>query len=80
LSKLIERAEQGEEITIARAGKPVVRLGACHETALPQKGGRPDPGEVAMASYPRIRSPFVFRLWSRLEPVLQEIAANIGKA
>lgn len=26
LSKLIERAEQGEEIIIARAGKPVVKL------------------------------------------------------
>jgi prevent-host-death family protein len=26
LSKLIERAELGEEITIARAGKPVVKL------------------------------------------------------
>ena len=26
LSRLIERAEQGEEITIARAGKPVVTL------------------------------------------------------
>ena len=26
LSKLIERASQGEEVIIARAGKPVVRL------------------------------------------------------
>ena len=26
LSRLIDRAEQGEEIIIARAGKPVVRL------------------------------------------------------
>ena len=26
LSRLIERAERGEEIVIARAGKPVVRL------------------------------------------------------
>jgi prevent-host-death family protein len=26
LSKLIERAEKGEEVIIARAGKPVVRL------------------------------------------------------
>ena len=26
LSELIERVEQGEEITIARAGKPVARL------------------------------------------------------
>ncbi len=28
LSKLIERAERGEEVVIARAGKPVVKLTA----------------------------------------------------
>lgn len=30
LSKLIERAEAGEEVVIARAGRPVVRLLALH--------------------------------------------------
>jgi prevent-host-death family protein len=30
LSKLIERAERGEEITIARAGKPVAKLTPVH--------------------------------------------------
>lgn len=31
LSKLVERAEAGEEIIIARAGKPIARLVAFHE-------------------------------------------------
>jgi prevent-host-death family protein len=35
LSKLIERVETGEEIIIARAGKPAVRLTAL-EPALPK--------------------------------------------
>jgi prevent-host-death family protein len=30
-SRLIERAQAGEEITIARAGKPIARLSAIHE-------------------------------------------------
>ena len=36
LSKLIEAAEQGEEVIIARAGKPVVRLVPVG-TALPRR-------------------------------------------
>ncbi|MEA3274474.1 MAG: type II toxin-antitoxin system Phd/YefM family antitoxin [Pseudomonadota bacterium] len=36
LSKLIERACQGEEVIIARAGKPVVRLTAVE----PHRSGR----------------------------------------
>lgn len=36
LSKLIERASRGEEVIIARAGKPVARLTAI----LPVKRGR----------------------------------------
>jgi len=34
LSKLIERAEHGEDVVIARAGKPVVRL---TQLAAPEK-------------------------------------------
>jgi len=37
LSKLIERAENGEDVIIARAGKPVVRLVAI---ASPERGRR----------------------------------------
>ncbi len=37
LSKLIERAENGEEVIIARAGKPVARLTAI---ASPERGRR----------------------------------------
>ena len=33
LSQLVERAEAGEEIVVARNGKPVVRLVAIPETA-----------------------------------------------
>ena len=38
LSRLLARAEAGEEVVIARRGKPVVRLVACK----PRKKRRPD--------------------------------------
>lgn len=37
LSRLIERAEAGEEIIIARAGKPVVRMVAYQPGAPPKR-------------------------------------------
>jgi len=37
LSELVDRAAAGEEITIARAGKPVVRLIAYQESTLPKR-------------------------------------------
>jgi prevent-host-death family protein len=40
LSRLIERANAGEEIVIARAGKPVARLVAYVESAKPRVGGQ----------------------------------------
>jgi prevent-host-death family protein len=40
LSKLIERAEAGEEIIIARAGKPVAKLIAYRESRGPRRGGQ----------------------------------------
>ena len=40
LSKLIERAEQGEEIIIARAGKPVIKLVPYEKIAAQRKGGQ----------------------------------------
>ncbi len=39
LSRLVERAAEGEEIVIARAGRPVARL-----VALPTRTGRRVPG------------------------------------
>ena len=33
LSKLLERVERGEEITIARAGKPIAKLSAVEDRA-----------------------------------------------
>ncbi len=39
LSRLVERAAEGEEIVIARAGRPVARL-----VALPKRTGRRVPG------------------------------------
>ncbi len=39
LSKLIERVEQGEEIVIARNGKPVARLVAEKPPARPRRTG-----------------------------------------
>lgn len=51
LSKLIERAEAGEEVVIARNGKPAVRLtpvaaaadGVAEESANPPLVPQPDP-------------------------------------
>ncbi|HEY2156866.1 MAG TPA: type II toxin-antitoxin system prevent-host-death family antitoxin [Isosphaeraceae bacterium] len=40
LSKLVERALDGEEVIIARAGKPVVRLVPIHSEATPRQGGQ----------------------------------------
>lgn len=37
LSRLIQRVEAGEEIIIARAGKPVVRMIAYEEIAPPKR-------------------------------------------
>ena len=40
LSKLVERALQGEEVIIARAGKPMVRLVPVHQSDQPRRGGQ----------------------------------------
>ena len=40
LPKLVERALEGEEVIIARAGKPVVRLVPIRESDTPRKGGQ----------------------------------------
>jgi prevent-host-death family protein len=42
LSKLIERAEAGEEVVIARNGKPVVRLMVVEPEKKPDIPRRPD--------------------------------------
>jgi len=39
LSALIEQVLQGQEVIVARAGKPVVRLVAYHGPAKPRKPG-----------------------------------------
>jgi prevent-host-death family protein len=40
LSKLVERALEGEEVIIARAGKPAVRLVPILQSDTPRKGGQ----------------------------------------
>jgi prevent-host-death family protein len=41
LSKLVEQAERGEEVIIARAGKPVARLiPYCADCEEPRQGGQ----------------------------------------
>jgi prevent-host-death family protein len=40
LSKLVDRAIEGEEMIIARAGKPVVRLAPVRDSEPPRKGGQ----------------------------------------
>ena len=45
LSKLVERALEGEEVIIARAGKPVVRLVPILQSDTPGAQGRPMEGQ-----------------------------------
>ena len=40
LSQLVQRAEAGEEIIIARGGRPAARLVPFRPTAVPRKPGR----------------------------------------
>lgn len=40
LSRLLARVEEGEEIIISRAGKPVARLGPVTQVRLPRTPGR----------------------------------------
>jgi len=40
LSRLVERALAGEEVIIALAGKPMVRLVPIHESGAPRKEGQ----------------------------------------
>ena len=40
LSRLLERIAQGEEIVIAKSGKPVARLVPYHERRSPRVGGQ----------------------------------------
>lgn len=48
LSSLIERAEAGEEIVIARAGKPAVKLVPVGEELKPREFGQ-DAGKIWIA-------------------------------
>jgi prevent-host-death family protein len=49
LSRLIDRAEAGEEIIIARAGKPVVRMVAYQEATPPKRTPGGWKGKVKMS-------------------------------
>jgi prevent-host-death family protein len=40
LSRLLERVEAGEEIVVARSGKPVARLVPFQEARAPRQSGR----------------------------------------
>jgi prevent-host-death family protein len=51
LSKLIERAERGEEVIIARGDKPVVRVTAV-EKAQSKKGRRPGAYKDELPEFP----------------------------
>lgn len=49
LSRLLERVQNGEEITIAKAGKPIARLTAIHDRPLRRVPGM-DKGLVIIHS------------------------------
>ena len=46
LSSLVAQAERGEEVVIARRGKPAVRLVACASSATGKPKGRRQPGAL----------------------------------
>lgn len=46
LSSLVSRAERGEEVVIARRGKPAVRLVACASSATAKPKRRRQPGAL----------------------------------
>jgi prevent-host-death family protein len=48
LSELLERVQRGEEIIIAKAGKPVARLSPVAQQYEPRRPGH-DAGQVVMA-------------------------------
>jgi prevent-host-death family protein len=52
LSRLLARAEKGEEIVIARAGKPIVRLVKVHPPAKKRVFGQ-DRGKIDMKEFDR---------------------------
>ena len=39
-SRLVERVRRGEEIVIAKAGKPVAKLVAYQDAGVPRRGGQ----------------------------------------
>ena len=47
LSRLLERVQAGEEITIAKAGRPIARLTAIHERPIRRTPGM-DKGKVVI--------------------------------
>jgi prevent-host-death family protein len=49
LSSLLERVQKGEEIIIAKAGKPVARLVPYRESLKPRKAGGRMKGKIWMA-------------------------------
>ena len=49
LSGLLERVQKGEEIIIAKAGKPVARLVPYRENLKPRKAGGRMKGKIWMA-------------------------------
>lgn len=40
LSRLVEEAVEGEDIILAKAGKPLVRLVPCQSRLAPRRGGQ----------------------------------------
>ncbi|MGO9171389.1 MAG: type II toxin-antitoxin system Phd/YefM family antitoxin [Rhodomicrobium sp.] len=52
LSKLIESAERGEEVIIARGNKPVVRLVPVSEPAKRKSGRRPGAYKDELTAFP----------------------------
>ncbi len=64
LSELVARAEAGEEVVLARAGKPVVTLTPKVGAAQPREPGR-------YAHLGKMRDPYLFL---RPDPELEEAA------
>jgi prevent-host-death family protein len=64
LSQLISRALAGEEVIIARAGDPLVRLVPVHQDTRPRQGGQLK-GQIWMAEDFDALDPAIDQLFAR---------------
>ncbi|MGE0121060.1 MAG: type II toxin-antitoxin system Phd/YefM family antitoxin [Dongiaceae bacterium] len=77
LSRLVDRAAAGEEIVIARAGKPVARLAPLAMKLKPPKRGLPKDRGRAAAGEAAPPSSQIDDFWSRAAAVRRRLKGRV---